>query len=156
MAGGAGASAAGGGEGEVGDSSSYAGAVGGRVGPDAAVGEAVYAGGGSLEGTVKAFMPGRSGRLVGGDGPLVKIGDINLVAVGELVDVDAAVGEVVILGVVVGELADVDATVGEVVILGVVVGEGDNLGAELILALLVLLSFRIVPIRDFLRFRGAG
>jgi hypothetical protein len=66
----------------------------------------------------------------------VKIGDINLVAVGELADVDAAVGEVVILGVV--------------------VGEGDNLGAELILALLVLLSFRIVPIRDFLRFRGAG
>jgi hypothetical protein len=136
VVGGAGASAAGGGEGELGAWSSYAGAAGGRVGPDAAVGEAVYAGGGSLEGTVKAFMPGRFGRLVGGDGPLVKIGDINLVAVGELVDVDAAVGEVVILGVV--------------------VGEGDNLGAELILALLVLLSFRIVPIRDFLRFRGAG
>lgn len=39
-----------------------------RVGPDAAVGEGVYAGGGSLEGTVNAFMPGRSGRLVAGDG----------------------------------------------------------------------------------------
>jgi hypothetical protein len=52
----------------------------------------------------------------------------------------------------------VDAAVGEVVILGVVVpiGEGGNLGAELILALLVLLSFRRVPIRDFLTFGGAG
>ncbi len=37
----------------------YAGA-GLRVGPDVAVGEGVYAGGGSLEGTVNAFMPGRS------------------------------------------------------------------------------------------------
>jgi hypothetical protein len=39
-----------------------------RVGPDAAVGEGVYAGGGSLDGTVKAFIPGRSGRRVAGDG----------------------------------------------------------------------------------------
>jgi hypothetical protein len=84
VVGGAGASAAGGGEGELGNSSSYAGAVGGSVGPDAAVGEAVYAGGGSLEGTVKAFMPGRSGRLVGGDGPLMKNGDIDLVDRGEV------------------------------------------------------------------------
>ena len=52
---------------DVGGSSSYTGAVGGSVGPDAAVGEAVYAGGGSFEGTVNAFMPGRSGRLVGGE-----------------------------------------------------------------------------------------
>lgn len=36
------------------------------VGPDCTVGEGVYAGGGSFEGTVKAFMPGRSGRLVAG------------------------------------------------------------------------------------------
>jgi hypothetical protein len=39
-----------------------------RVGPVAVVGEGVYAGGGSFEGTVKAFIPGRSGRLVAGDG----------------------------------------------------------------------------------------
>lgn len=39
-----------------------------RVGPDAPVGDGVYAGGGSFEGTVKAFIPGRSGRLVAGDG----------------------------------------------------------------------------------------
>jgi hypothetical protein len=39
-----------------------------RVGPDAAVGDRVYAGGGSFEGTVKAFIPGRSGRRVAGDG----------------------------------------------------------------------------------------
>jgi hypothetical protein len=38
------------------------------MGPEAAVGDGVYAGGGSFEGTVKAFMPGRSGRLVAGDG----------------------------------------------------------------------------------------
>ena len=39
-----------------------------RFGPDAAVGDGVYAGGGSLDGTVKAFIPGRSGRRVAGDG----------------------------------------------------------------------------------------
>ena len=39
-----------------------------RVGPDAEVGDGVYAGGGSFDGTVKAFMPGRSGRRVAGDG----------------------------------------------------------------------------------------
>lgn len=38
------------------------------VGPEDVVGEAVYAGGGSLEGTVKAFIPGLSGRLVGPEG----------------------------------------------------------------------------------------
>ena len=38
------------------------------VGPDWAVGEGVYAGGGSFEGTVNAFIPGLSGRLVAGDG----------------------------------------------------------------------------------------
>lgn len=38
------------------------------IGPVAAVGDGVYAGGGSLDGTVKAFIPGRSGRLVAGDG----------------------------------------------------------------------------------------
>lgn len=65
---GAGASA-GAGEADVdGDSISYAGAFEGRVGPDAGVGSAVYAGGGSFEGTVKAFIPARSGRLVGGVG----------------------------------------------------------------------------------------
>jgi len=32
------------------------------------VGDGVYAGGGSLEGTVKAFIPGRSGRRVAGEG----------------------------------------------------------------------------------------
>jgi hypothetical protein len=36
----------------------------------ASTGEGVYAGGGSFEGTVKAFMPGRLGRLVAGDGLL--------------------------------------------------------------------------------------
>lgn len=36
------------------------------VGPDCTVGEGVYAGGGSFEGTVNAFIPGRSGRLVAG------------------------------------------------------------------------------------------
>jgi len=50
----------------VGDSSSNI--AGSIVGPDAAVGDGVYAGGGSLEETVKAFIPGRFGRLVGGDG----------------------------------------------------------------------------------------
>lgn len=39
-----------------------------KVGPEAVVGEAVYAGGGSFDGTVKAFIPGRSGRLVAGEG----------------------------------------------------------------------------------------
>lgn len=34
----------------------------------ASTGDGVYAGGGSFEGTVKAFMPGRSGRLVAGEG----------------------------------------------------------------------------------------
>jgi hypothetical protein len=38
------------------------------VGPVAAVGCAVYAGGGSFDGVVKAFIPGRSGRLVAGEG----------------------------------------------------------------------------------------
>ena len=32
------------------------------------MGDGVYAGGGSLEGTVKASMPGLSGRLVAGEG----------------------------------------------------------------------------------------
>jgi hypothetical protein len=36
--------------------------------PGVVVGAGVYAGGGSLEGTVKAFIPGRSGRRVAGDG----------------------------------------------------------------------------------------
>jgi len=45
----------------------YAGAAE-SVGPDAAVGVGSYAGGGSFDGTVKAFMPGLSGRLVGGLG----------------------------------------------------------------------------------------
>lgn len=36
-------------------------------GPEAAVGDAVYAGGGSFDGTVNAFIPGLSGRLVAGD-----------------------------------------------------------------------------------------
>ena len=99
---GTGASAAVGGADEVGDSSSYAGASRGRVGPDAAVGEAVYAGGGSFEGTVKAFMPGLSGRLVGTIGLAMKkglcpvlrwlafLGAIGLAARGE-----SAVGELV-------------------------------------------------------------
>lgn len=39
-----------------------------KVGPDAEFGASVYAGGGSLEGTVKAFMPTRSGRRVAGEG----------------------------------------------------------------------------------------
>jgi len=39
-----------------------------KVWPDAAVGDGVYAGGGSFDGTVKAFMPGRSGRRVAGEG----------------------------------------------------------------------------------------
>lgn len=39
-----------------------------RVGPDAEVGDGVYAGGGSLDGTVNAFIPGRSGRRVAGEG----------------------------------------------------------------------------------------
>jgi hypothetical protein len=38
------------------------------IGPLAAVGDGVYAGGGSLEGTVNAFIPGRSGLLVAGEG----------------------------------------------------------------------------------------
>ena len=38
------------------------------TGPVAAVGEGVYAGGGSFEGTVKAFIPGRSGLRVAGEG----------------------------------------------------------------------------------------
>lgn len=38
------------------------------VGPEAAFGDGVYAGGGSFEGTVNAFIPGRSGRLVAGEG----------------------------------------------------------------------------------------
>lgn len=33
------------------------------IGPEAAVGEGVYAGGGSFDGTVKAFIPGRSFRI---------------------------------------------------------------------------------------------
>jgi hypothetical protein len=39
-----------------------------KDGPDADVGDGVYAGGGSLEGTVNAFIPGRSGRRVAGEG----------------------------------------------------------------------------------------
>lgn len=39
-----------------------------RVGPDAEVGDGVYAGGGSFDGTVNAFIPGRSGRRVAGEG----------------------------------------------------------------------------------------
>lgn len=39
-----------------------------RVGPVAVEGEGVYAGGGSFDGTVNAFIPGLSGRLVAGDG----------------------------------------------------------------------------------------
>jgi hypothetical protein len=39
-----------------------------RFGPDAAVGDKVYASGGLLDGTVKAFILGRSGRRVAGDG----------------------------------------------------------------------------------------
>lgn len=47
-----------------------------RVGPDAEVGDGVYAGGGSFEGTVKAFMPGRFGRRVAGDGLVRGLGDL--------------------------------------------------------------------------------
>jgi hypothetical protein len=39
-----------------------------NIGPVAAVGDGEYAGGGAFEGTVKAFMPGRSGRRVAVDG----------------------------------------------------------------------------------------
>lgn len=39
----------------------------GRMGPESAVGDGVYAGGGSFDGTVNAFMPGRSGRRVAGE-----------------------------------------------------------------------------------------
>jgi hypothetical protein len=38
------------------------------IGPNAIVGDSVYVGGGSFEGTVKEFTPGRSGRLVAGEG----------------------------------------------------------------------------------------
>lgn len=50
--------------------SSEAWIVGGTtsVGPVVVVGLSVYAGGGSLEGTVNAFMPGLSGRRVAGEG----------------------------------------------------------------------------------------
>lgn len=51
-----------------------------RVGPDWTVGEGVYAGGGSFEGTVKAFMPGRSGRLVAGEGLVRGLGLLRLTA----------------------------------------------------------------------------
>lgn len=44
------------------------------VGPVAVVGFSLYAGGGSFEGTVKAFMPGRSGRLVAGLGFAIGFG----------------------------------------------------------------------------------
>lgn len=54
------------GDGDV--SSSEGATAGASVGPEAAVGEGVYAGGGSFDGTVKAFIPARSGRLVAGDG----------------------------------------------------------------------------------------
>ena len=50
------------------DVASSGGCWGVSVEPVAAVGDGVYAGGGSFEGTVKAFMPGRSGRRVAGDG----------------------------------------------------------------------------------------
>lgn len=65
---GTGASAGAGGADVDGDSILYAGAFEGSVGPDAGVGSAEYAGGGSFEGTVNAFIPGRSGRLVGAVG----------------------------------------------------------------------------------------
>jgi hypothetical protein len=61
-------------DGDGGVSSSDGAAAGARVGPDAAVGDAVYAGGGSFEGTVNAFIPGRSGRLVAGDGLVSGLG----------------------------------------------------------------------------------
>lgn len=54
-----------------------------RVGPDAAVGDGVYAGGGSFEGTVKAFIPGRSGRRVGGDGFVRGLGLLRPTSLGE-------------------------------------------------------------------------
>jgi hypothetical protein len=49
-----------------------------EVGPDAVAGDGVYAGGGSFEGTVNAFMPGRSGRLVGGEGVVRGLGLLSL------------------------------------------------------------------------------
>lgn len=39
-----------------------------NIRPVTAVGDGEYAGGGAFEGTVKAFIPGRSGRRVAGDG----------------------------------------------------------------------------------------
>jgi len=54
-----------------------------RVGPDAAVGDGVYAGGGSFEGTVKAFIPGRSGRRVAGDGFVRGLGLLRPTSLGE-------------------------------------------------------------------------
>lgn len=50
------------------------------VGPDWTVGDGVYAGGGSFEGTVKAFMPGLSGRLVAGEGLASGLGLLRLEA----------------------------------------------------------------------------
>lgn len=38
------------------------------AGPEVVVGTVVYAGGGSFDGTVKAFIPGLSGLLVGPEG----------------------------------------------------------------------------------------
>ena len=50
------------------DVASSGGCWGVNIGPVAAVGDGEYAGGGAFEGTVKAFMPGRSGRRVAVDG----------------------------------------------------------------------------------------
>jgi hypothetical protein len=48
------------GEGDTARTGTEYGGEGPKVGPEAVVGDGVYAGGGSFEGTVKAFMPGRS------------------------------------------------------------------------------------------------
>lgn len=44
------------------------------MGPVAVVGFSLYAGGGSFDGTVNAFMPGRSGRRVAGLGFAIGLG----------------------------------------------------------------------------------
>jgi hypothetical protein len=82
-----------------------------RVVPVAVVEEGVYAGGGSLEGTVKAFMPGRSGRLVAGEGFVSGLGLLRACSLSRSPILSSAgprVADVGVLGVCISEVEEFD------------------------------------------------
>lgn len=118
------------------------------------MGEGVYAGGGSLDGTVKAFIPGRSGRLVAGAG-LASTGDAGLEDRGQagsgILDVlrDGLAKKKGLCKGLLALIGDIGLAEDDPSDTGELIGLCDGL-------LMVLLSFRKELSRDLLGRRGAG